>query len=73
MVDAASHPLFRKRQQRASLALWKILMLKAQGHEVIEQAHAMAFTDARRFEAMIQQAKELEQEEGKESRSEMPV
>ena len=53
--------------------LSKILVLKAQGHEVIEQAHAQAFTDARRFEAMIDRAKELEREEGKELRSEMPV
>jgi hypothetical protein len=53
--------------------LSKVLVLKAQGHEVIEQAHVKAFTDARRFEAMIDRAKELEREEGKELRSEMPV
>ena len=53
--------------------LSKVLVLKAQGHEVIEQAHAKAFTDARRFKAMIRRAKELEREEGKEPRSEMPV
>jgi dephospho-CoA kinase len=53
--------------------LSKVLVLKAQGHEVIEQAHAKAFTDARRFKAMIHRAQELEREEGKEPGSDMTV
>ena len=51
--------------------LSKVLVLKAHGHEVIEQAHAKAFTDARRFKAMIHRAQELEREEGKQPRSDM--
>ena len=48
--------------------LSRVLELKAQGHEVIEQQHAKASADARRFEEMIRRAQELEQEEGKDSR-----
>ena len=46
----------------------KVLELKAQGHKIIEQEHAKASADARRFEEMIRRAQELEQEEGKDSR-----
>ena len=53
--------------------LSKVLVLKAQGHEVVEQAHAKAFTDARRFKAMIHRAQELECEGGKEPGSDMTV
>ncbi len=51
--------------------LSKVLELKAQGHEVIEQEHAKASADARRFEEMIHRAQKLEQAEGKDSRPDM--
>jgi len=51
----------------------KVLNLKAQGHEVIEQEHAKASADAKRFEEMIHRAQELEQEEGKDSRSDITL
>jgi|SRR5215208_390892 len=53
--------------------LYKVLELKARGHEVIEQEHAKASADARRFEEMIHRAQELEQEEGKGSRAGMAL
>jgi hypothetical protein len=53
--------------------LSKVLELKAQGHEVIEQEHAKASADARRFEEMIHRAQELEQSEGKDSRPDMTL
>jgi hypothetical protein len=53
--------------------LSKVLELKAQGHEVIEQAHAKASADARRFEEMIHRAQELVQSEGKDSRPDMTL
>jgi hypothetical protein len=51
--------------------LSKVLELKAQGHEVIEQEHAKASADARCFEEMIHRAQGLEQAEGKDSRPDM--
>ena len=51
--------------------LSKVLELKAQGHEVIEQEHAKASADARRFEEMIHRAQKLEQAEGKDPRPDM--
>ena len=51
--------------------LSKVLELKAQGHEVIEQEHAKASADAKRFEEMIHRAQKLEQAEGKDSRPDM--
>ena len=53
--------------------LSKVLGLKAQGHEVIEQEHAKASADARRFEEMIHRAQELEQAEGEASRPDMKL
>ena len=53
--------------------LSRVLELKAQGHEVIEQQHAKASADARRFEEMIHRAQELEQAEGKDSRPDMAL
>ncbi len=53
--------------------LSRVLELKAQGHEVIEQEHAKASADARRFEEMIHRAQELEQSEGKDSRPDMTL
>ncbi len=53
--------------------LAKILELKAQGHEVIEQQHAKASADDERFEEMIHRAQELEQTEGKDSRPDMTL
>src|SRR5215212_6821507 len=53
--------------------LYKVLELKARGHEVIEEEHAKASAEARRFEEMIQRARELEQEEGKDSRPGMAL
>jgi hypothetical protein len=57
------------RHERDTLS--KVLELKAQGHEVIEQEHAKASADARRFEEMIHRAQKLEQAEGKDSRPNM--
>ena len=51
--------------------LWKVLELKAQGHEVIEQEHVKASADARRFEEMIYRAQKIEQAEGRGSRPDM--
>src|SRR5215212_10813689 len=51
--------------------LYKVLELKARGHEVIEQEHAKASADARRFEEMIHRAQKLEQAEGKDPRPDM--
>ncbi len=53
--------------------LSKVLELKAQGHEVIEQEHAKASADARRFEEMIHRAQELERAEGKDSPPDMTL
>ncbi len=53
--------------------LWKILELKAQGHEVIEREHAKASADAKRFEEMIHRAQEVERAEGKDSRPDMAL
>jgi hypothetical protein len=53
--------------------LSKVLELKAHGHEVIEQEHAKASADAKRYEEMIHRAQELEQAEGKDSRPDMTL
>ena len=53
--------------------LSKVLELKAHGHEVIEQEHAKASADAKRYEEMIHRAQELEQAEGKDLRPDMTL
>lgn len=73
-AEAAEEAVLRRmdhypRHERDILS--KVLELKAQGHEVIEQEHAKASSDARRFEKMIHRAQELEQAEGRGSRPDM--
>jgi len=73
-AKAAEEALHRRmehhpRHERDILS--KVLELKAQGHEVIEQEHAKASADARRFEEMIHRAQKLEQAEGKDPRPDM--
>jgi hypothetical protein len=75
-VEAAEAAVFRRMDhhpRHEGDILSKVLELKAQGHEVIEQEHAKASADARRFEEMIHRAQEVEQEAGKGSRPDMRV
>ena len=75
-AEAAAEAVLRRMDhlpRREGDILSRILELKAQGHEVIEQEHAKASADARCFEEMIHRAQELEQAEGKDSRPDMAL
>ena len=70
-AEEAVHRRMEHHPRHEGDILSKVLELKAQGHEVIEQEHAKASADARRFEEMIHRAQKLEQAEGKDSRPNM--
>ena len=71
VAEEALHRRMKHHPHHEGDILSKVLELKAQGHEVIEQEHAKASADARRFEEMIHRAQKLEQAEGKDPRPDM--